>query len=71
MSDKLRRSSAPVDESVRYYSVAEAARKLGISKKGAYKLLDEHRFPTHAFKAGKVWRIPAQPVDDLIAGRAS
>lgn len=62
MGTQPRSSSAPEQ---RYYSVSEAAMRLGITRDTAYRMLASGRFPTKAFKVGELWRIPAEPLDEL------
>lgn len=50
------------------YTVTEAASRLRISPRLAYKLLAEGKFPVEPIRIGSLIRIPRRPLDALLDG---
>lgn len=71
MGESLMSSSAPARHESRFYSVAEAARLLGINRDTCYRMLKRGSFPTPHFQVDKLWRILAEPLDEYVEGRHS
>lgn len=53
------------------YSLAEVARKFGISRATAYRRANEGNFPVPVLRVGSLFRVPKAPVDRLLRGEVS
>jgi excisionase family DNA binding protein len=50
------------------YSVTDAARRLGISRRHAYDLIHEQRFPVRVLRVGDRLLVPRSLLDRFVAG---
>ena len=55
---------AMVDDDIRWMSTGEAARRLGVTVRTLYRLIDENQLP--AYKFGRVIRLKESQVNDFI-----
>lgn len=51
----------------RALSVADAAKRLGVSREFAYQLLGRGEFPVPAIRLGRLWKIPEAPLEAFLA----
>jgi excisionase family DNA binding protein len=48
------------------YTVTEAAARLGINRRTAYKLIEDGEFPVPTFRIGTLVKVPRRPLDALV-----
>ena len=62
------KAPAPTSDLPQFLTVPEAAKVLGIGRTLAYELVRTDAWPTPVIRLGKLIKIPARPLLDLIAG---
>lgn len=64
------RPSAPVieDKKREWYSMIEAAARLGIHRNTAYRMAAAGTFPVPVYRMGRSWRVPVAAIERIVAG---
>ena len=67
-ADPMSKYLDPQPPVVGLLTVAQAAAVLGIDPSTAYGLIRRHDFPVPVIKIGARWKVPAAPLEQLVAG---